>query len=168
VRREEHRLAARLRFDHRFAKDPFHQRVEAARRLVENQKVGAGCRRCDELDLLAVSLRERTHLLRRVELEALDELFAVGAVRRPVQVAQIGERLGAGEARPERRLAGDVGDAPVGRDRVAPQVPVEEFGTSCRRTMQAEQQSNRRRLARAVRPEVPLDLTGLDGEVERI
>ena len=51
-----------------------HQRVEPAGRLVEQQQVRAGGERGDQLHLLAVALRQRSHLLARLQLEALDEL----------------------------------------------------------------------------------------------
>src|SRR5262249_25829069 len=82
VRGEEDRLAARPRLLHRLPKSHLHQRIEAAGRLVQDQQVGATRERGNELHFLAVALRERTHLLVRVELEALDQQVAVGPVRR--------------------------------------------------------------------------------------
>ena len=110
VRREEDGLAALLRLGHGLAEGHLHQRVEAARRLVEDQEVGAARERGDQLHLLAVAVRERAHLLAGVELEALDE-HARGRrdpfPRAPARGTRASRRR---SGRPQERLAGDVGD----------------------------------------------------------
>ena len=168
VRGEEHRLPALLRLLHRLPEGHLHQRVEPARRLVEDQQVGPARERRDELHLLAVALRECPHLLVELEPEALDENVAVGDVGPAAQPREIGEGLGAGQARPEERLAGDVADPPVRGDRLAPGVDPEELGAAIARAVQAEQQADRRRLPRPVRAEVAVHLARRDGEIERL
>ena len=76
VRRQEHRLAAPLRFVDTGAKRHLHERVESARWLIEDEQVGPARKRGHQLDLLAVSLRQRPHLPVHVELEPFDELVA--------------------------------------------------------------------------------------------
>jgi hypothetical protein len=51
-----------------------HERVEARRRLVQDQQLGVGGQRGHERDLLPVALRVAAGLLRRVEVEALEQL----------------------------------------------------------------------------------------------
>ena len=70
VRGQEDRLPARLGLLDAFAERHLHQRVEPARRLVEQQQVRARRERRDQLDLLAVALRERADLLAGVELRS--------------------------------------------------------------------------------------------------
>src|SRR5262245_57668764 len=53
-----------------------HQRVEPGGRLVEQQQFDVGGEPGDERDLLAVALRVGAALLRRVEIEPVDELVA--------------------------------------------------------------------------------------------
>src|SRR5215216_2564967 len=80
VRGKKHGLTALLRLAHRFSEGHLHQRVEAARRLVENEQVGTAGKGRDQLHLLAVAMRERSHLLRSFELEALDEQVSIAGV----------------------------------------------------------------------------------------
>src|SRR6185312_7609143 len=58
------------------AEGRLHQRVEAARRLVEDEQVGPGRERGDQLDLLAVALGVVADALARVELEPVDQRAA--------------------------------------------------------------------------------------------
>ena len=91
------------------------------------QQVGAAGERRDELHLLAVALRQRAHLLGGVELEALDQRVAVGDVGAAAHAGEELERLGAGQRRPQVRLAGHVGDAAVGGHGIAPGIDAEEL-----------------------------------------
>jgi hypothetical protein len=168
VRREEDRLAALARLADGVAEGDLHERVEAARRLVEHQEVGAGAERGDELDLLAVPLRVVAHALAEVELEAVDELASVGAVDRAVQVGHELEALLARERGPQERLAGHVRQPAVRAHRVGPGIEPEDPRAPRRGPVQAEQQPDRGGLAGAVRPEVAVDLTGRDREVEPV
>ena len=104
---EEHRLAALLGLAYRLAERDLHQRIQAVGRLVEDQQVGAAGERGDQLDPLPVALRER--VLVDVELEALDERVAVCGVGARAAFREVGERFGARERGPQKRLAGDIG-----------------------------------------------------------
>ena len=63
VRGEEDGLPALLGLAYALAEGDLHQGVKAAGRLVEQQQIGAGGERRDQLHLLAVALRQRPDLL---------------------------------------------------------------------------------------------------------
>ncbi len=168
VGREEDRLAALLGLAGGVAEGDLHQRVEPARRLVEQQQVGPGREGRDQLHLLAVALREGPDLLAGVELEAVHELVAVGAVDAAAQPGQELQGLGAGHRGPQERLAGHVGHPPVGRHRVAPGVDAEQRGAAAARPVQPEQEPDRGRLAGPVRSEVAVGLARLDRQVQPV
>ncbi len=168
VRGQEDRLPARRRLLDAFAERHLHQGIESARRLVEQQQVRARRERRDELDLLAVALGERADLLAGVEREALHQLVAIGDVDVAVQAPEEGERLRARHRRPQEGLAGDVRDAPVGGHRIAPGVDAEELRAPAARPVKAQQEPDRRGLARAVGPQVAVDLALADLEVEPV
>ena len=56
----------------------------------------------------------------------------------------------------------------MGADRVAPRVNAEQRGASRGRTVKAKQEPDRRRLARAVRAQVSVDLTLLHHKVKLV
>jgi hypothetical protein len=128
VRAEKDRLTALLGLANGLAEGDLHQRVEPARRLVEDQQVGAARERGDELHLLPIALRERTDLLLRVQLEALDQHVAVGRVGPAADPREELERLGTRQPGPQVRLAGDVREVSMRLDRVAPRVDAEQLG----------------------------------------
>ena len=64
--------------------------------------------------------------MRRVELEPLEELGAAGRVDAAAQPAEQVDHLAAGQVRPQRDVAGDVGEPAVQRGDVAPGVAAEE------------------------------------------
>jgi hypothetical protein len=153
---------------HRLAEAHLHQGIEAARRLVQDQQLGAARERRDQLNLLPVAVGECTHLLVRIELEARGQLVAVGCVSSPAHAGEELERLGAGQRRPQVRLGGHERHPPVRLNRVAPCIDPVELRPSGARAEQAEQQPDRGRLARSVRAEVPVHLAGLDRQIEQI
>ena len=61
--------------------DLLHQRVQPRGGLVEDQQVGGRGERGDEGDLLAVALGVGTPLLRRVQLEPLEQVVATRRAR---------------------------------------------------------------------------------------
>jgi len=85
-----------------------------------------------------------------------------------VKTAEEGERLRAGESRPQERLARHVGDPPVRADGIPPRVDAEQLRAPVARTVQAEQQPDGGRLAGAVGTQVPVHLPPLDREIERV
>ena len=119
-----------------------------------------------EADLLLVAAREALDLLRQVELETIDQLRPVGPIRTPAQVAEVLERLGAGQVAVEGEFAGQVAHPPGDGESVAVGVEPQHLGPSRCRTDEIEQQTGRRRLARAVRPEETEDLARPDLEVD--
>src|SRR5690606_28860747 len=108
-------------------------------------------------------------LLRRVELEPFEQLGPAPAVGGPAFVpGEDVDRLAPGELRPQAGVAGHVGESAVDGDGVAPRVPAEHLGGAGVGAEHAEEDADRRRLARAVRPEEAGDLTGRDREGEPV
>ena len=83
-------------------------------------------KRGDQRDLLPVALGVRAALLRRVELEALQQLLAAPLVQAAAQPAEQVDRLAAAEVGPQRHVARHVGEPPVQRGRVAPRVAAQQ------------------------------------------
>ena len=108
------------------AEDLLHQRVQARGRLVEDQQLDVGRQRRDQRDLLAVALGVRAALLGRVELEALEQLGAALLVEAAAQPPEQVDRLAAAQVRPQRDVAGHVGEPAVQRGRVAPRVAAQQ------------------------------------------
>ena len=155
-------LASLTRLDERL----LDERVEARGRLVQDQQVGLVLEGDDEADLLLVALGVLAELAGRVQVQAFDQRALVRSVDAAPEVGEVGDRLAAGEPVVERELAGQVADAAVDRHRVGRRLDVEDERAPGGRTDQVEQDPDRRRLARAVGPEIPEDLTGVDAEVE--
>ena len=76
VRGEEDRAAALGGLGDQLVERLLHERVEAARRLVEDEQVGVVHERLDEPDLLPVSARELLDPAVEVEVEPFRELVA--------------------------------------------------------------------------------------------
>ena len=138
----------------------FHERVEPGGRLVEHEQVGVGGERRDEGDLLPVALGVVADPLGRVEVEPLDEGGPAGLVEAALGRAEDVEALPAGEPRPERDIAGDIGEPFVERRRLAPRVTPEELDVPAAGTDEAEDDPDRGRLARPVGAEEAVDLAG--------
>ena len=167
VRGEEDRLPALLRLAHRLAERHLHQRVEAARSARRGSAGRRGSRSAaTSCTFWRLPFESARTFLSVSSWKRSTSIVAVGRVGAAAHAGEELERLGAGERRPQERLARDVGDAPVGRDGVAPGVDAEELGAARARAVQAEQEPDRRRLARAVRPQVAVDLAALDAQVE--
>ena len=166
VGREEHGLTPVTGLSDAGAKGLLHQRIEAARGLVEDEQVGADHQRADEDDLLAVPPGIGTDLLVRIEVEAGDQLVAVGLVDLPVNPPEQVQRLGTGQRGPEVGFPGDVGEAAVRLHRSGPAVEAEDLAAPRRGLRQAQQEADRRRLAGAVGAEVADHLARPDLEVE--
>ena len=89
----------------------------------------------------------------RVELEPLQELVAPRRIEAAAQAREQVDRLASGEVRPQVHLARHVGEPPVQRHRVAPGVTAEQAGLTGVGSEEAEQDADRSRLPRAVRPQ---------------
>ena len=107
-------------------------------------------------------------LLRRVELETLEQLVAAVHVEIAAQATEQVDHLAAGELRPQAELAGHVRQAAVQLDRVVPRITAEQLDVPRVGAQQPEEHANRRRLARAVRAEEPVDLAGLDRQIQPV
>ena len=128
VRGEEHRLAAAARLPDALPERLLHQRIEPARRLVQDEQVGAGHQRGNEDDLLPVPLGVGADLLGGIEVEPGDQLVPVRLIDAPLDTPEELKGLGAGEGRPQVRLAGHEGEAAVRLDRLAVAVEAEDLG----------------------------------------
>ena len=146
----------------------FHERVQPGGRLVEHEQLGVGGEGGDEGDLLPVALGVVADPLGRVEVEPLDEGGPSSLVEPAVGRAEDVEALPAGEPRPERDVAGDIGEPFVERRGLAPRVTAEELDVAAAGADQAEDDPDRRRLARSVGAEEAVDLSGGHLEVEPV
>ena len=145
-----------------------HQRVESARRLVEQVELGVGSQRRDERDLLPVALRVRPRLLGRVEVEHVEQLGATSRIVPALQPTHQVDDLAAGEIGPERDVARHVGQPRVELADVAPRVHAEHRDGSPVRAHRAEHHAQRGRLSGAVGPQEAVHRAALDSEVEAV
>src|SRR6476646_2791207 len=80
VRREKHGTSVRTGLGDRVAERGLHQRVQSARRFVEDQKLRAGREGGDQLDLLPVALGVVANQLVPFEVKSRDQGLPVGIV----------------------------------------------------------------------------------------
>ncbi len=143
-------------------------RVEPGRRLVQEQEAGAADQRPGDAEALAHAVRvaadavlgpagEIDGVERRVDLRA-----RVAAVERRDEL----EVLAAREVGVEARRLDEARDALERAHAVDHRVAPEEPRAAAARADQPEQHAQRRRLARAVGPEVAVDVARLDGQVD--
>src|SRR5664279_2257424 len=143
-----------------------HQRVQTARRLVQDQQIRTCHQRTNENQLLPVALGVGPHLLRRIEIEPCHQFIPVGGIGPAMHPPEQVKRLRATERRPQARLTGDVGQAAVCLDRPALAVHAEDLRAALGRPDQSEQQPDRRRLARAVGSEISENLALMNLQAE--
>ena len=165
---EQHGDAVLPPLAHALLEGLLHQRVEPGRGLVEDEQVRLRGQRGDEGDLLAVALGVVPDPLRRIELEAFDQLLPALLVDAAVRRADHVEALAAGQAGPQRDIAGDVGQAPVQPRGLAPRVGAEQFDVTAGGPDQPEQDADGGGLARAVGAEEAMDLARTHREVEAV
>ena len=166
VAREEDRAAGGNLFAQDREERLLDERVEAGCRLVEEEQLGLVLQRRHEPDLLLVALGVLLEAPARVEVEALDELRPVGLVDSAAQVAEVLERLGAGQPVVEGEFAGEVTDAAVDGRRVRRGFDLEDIGLAARRPDQIQENPDRGRLARTVGSQEAEDFALLDLEVD--
>jgi len=130
-----------------------HQRIQPRGRFVEDQQFRLGCERRDQDDLLPVPGGVGAGLLRRVQLEPLDQLGPPARVGAAPHAGEQVDHLAAGQVRPERHVAGHVGQPAMQCRRVGPRIAPEDLDMPCGRAHQAQEDADRRRLAGAVRTE---------------
>ncbi len=142
------------------------QRIEAGRRLVEDDQAGPMHEGLDETHLLLVAVRERLDRPIQLGVEALGELLGVGQVLHAAERREVAQQVATGHARVERHLAGEVADvAPELDGRTVCRV-AQDAGRALRRTNEVQEQADGGRLSRAVGPEVAEDLALPDLEVD--
>jgi len=165
---EQHRSALGLHLADAVLKHRLHQRVESRRRLVQQQELGVRRQGRHQSHLLPVPFRIGARLLRRVQLKTFEELVAPPQVEVAPQPAEEIDDLPAGQVRPQADLTGHIREPAMESHRVAPWVAPQQHDRPGVSPQQPEQHANGRGLARAVGAEKPVDLTGLDREVETI
>ena len=148
--------------------DALHEWVQARRGLVEQEQFDVGGEGGHEGDLLPVALGIGAALLRRVEVEAFDQIGALGLVQSAAGPAEQVDDLAAGEIGPEGDVARAVRETAVQRRRVGPRVAPEQAGGPAVRAEQTEQDPDRRGLARTIGSEEAMHLTGFDLQVEAV
>ena len=168
VARQQHRRALRAEPADQLADLADLTGIEPVRRLVEHEQLGAPEQQPGESETLLHPLRVRLHL-------AVDRVAETGDRERAVEVGILHARAARlppqpqvahpGEVRNERGLLHHRADAhqlpAARRDRLS-----EQARRPARRPLEPHEHAQRRRLARAVRTEQPVDLTPLHGERE--
>jgi hypothetical protein len=119
-----------------------------------------------QLNLLAVALGQRPHLLRWLDVETIDQLASVREIDAAMHTSQEVERLLRRQLRPQRRLTRDIRDAFMRAHRIPPRIDTKQRRRSTRRAMQTEQTTNRRRLPGTVRAQEAVDLPSSDDQVK--
>jgi hypothetical protein len=90
VARQQHRAAGLPGLLDRLAEDGLHEWVEPGRGLVEQEQLDVGGQRGDQRDLLPVALGVGAPLLRRIQLEPLEQLLpALGVQTAPEPAEQV-------------------------------------------------------------------------------
>ncbi len=152
---QQDRPAAPPLVPHAVPERRLHQRVQPGRGLVQDQQLAVRGQGGDQRHLLPVAGGVGAGLLGRVQPEPLDQAVPAGRVQPAAQPAEQVDDLAAGQAGPQRHVAGHVGQPPVQRHRLAPGVAAQQPGRAAARPEHAEQDPDGGGLARAVRPRNP-------------
>jgi hypothetical protein len=104
----------------------------------------------------------------RVELEAFDQLGAALLVDAAAHPGQHVDGLAAGQVRPQRDIAGHVGDLPVQFDRIAPGVAAQQAHRACVGFHHTQQDADRGGLSGAVGAEEAVHLTLAHGQCQPV
>src|SRR5438552_2917509 len=142
------------------------QRIESARRLVEDEQGGLWREREKQRQLLLVAVRVLAVFAAKIEIETFRHCLDLAVAHVAAEARDVRHDLGASPAPELRQLARDVTDLVFQRNGVAIGVEPEDRGSALRRMDEAHEQLDRRRLPRPVRAEVTEDLTLVDREVE--
>ena len=166
--REQHRAARAAQLTHVLPEDLFHERVETARRLVEQEELGVGGQCRDECDLLPVALGVGARLLGGIEVESLEQLGLPGRLVTALESAEQVDDLATGGIGPEGDVARHVGQACVELGDVRPRVETEHACVPPIGAHGSQQDSQGRGLAGAVGSEEAVHLARLDRQVEPV
>ena len=164
---EQHRSPLGLHLANAVLEYRLHERVESRCRFVEQEQFGIRRQRRNQSHFLPVPFRIGAGLLGRVELKTFEKLVAPPPIEVAPQPTEQIDHLPSRQVRPQTDLAGHVGQPAMQRDSVAPRVASKQCDLPGVRAEQPQQQTDGRRLARAVRPEKSVDLASLDSEVRR-
>ncbi len=163
VAREQHRAPLRLHLVHHILEHHLHQRIQTGGRFVEQQQLRPGGKRRHDGDLLPVALRVGAALLRRIEVEPLDEFGTADLVETTPEPTQQIDGLAPGEVGPQLDITRDVCHPAMKRHGVEPRVAPEHLDPARVRPQQPEQHPNGGRLPGTVGAEEPVHLTDPHG-----
>ena len=143
-------------------------RVEPGRRLVEDQQPGPPQERRRQAQTLAHAVGVAAHAVAAPprQLDDVEHLLDPVAVTAAVELRQQVEVRTAAQVRVEGRVLNEPGHALERRDGIEHGVAAEEPHLAGRGLDEPEHHPQRRRLARPVRPQVAVNVAGLDGDVD--
>ena len=166
VRRHEHGLPGRSRLGDELEEPLLDDRVQAARRLVEDEELGLVHERLHDADLLPIALGQLADPRRHVEVEATGQCLDPVGGNAAAQVAEVGQQLATGLAAGDGEVAGQVADPPAQRGAALSGRFAEQRRHATRRADQVEQDPDRGGLAGAVGSQEAVDLAFSDIQVE--
>ena len=165
---EQHRSPLGLHLADAVLEDRLHQRVESGASV----RRGGAARRPTPgprpMRPSAGSLSSRSRSSWSGRAGTVREARPAAPVEVASQATEQVDNLPAGQVRPQTDLAGHVRQPAMQLDGVAPGVLPQQFDLAGVGSKQAKQDANGRGLARAVRAEKPVDLAGLDRQVETV
>jgi hypothetical protein len=165
VRGEEHGASLGLYLLDDVEELLLHERVEPARRLVEDQQRRPVEHRLDEPDLLLVPPREPPHGTVQLGTEPLGELVRVPEILDPPQPGEEPEQPLPRHLVLQRKLPWQVPDPRPDLDALFPDVETEDLPAPARRAQKPKKRPYRRGLSGPVGPEEAKNLALLDREV---
>ncbi len=166
MRREEHGAPVRLDLGDELVELPLHERVQADRRLVQDQQLRPVHERLYQADLLLVPVGEIANGAREITVESAGQRLDEAPVHAAAQRAEETEQLRAGQVLIESELPGQVPHPAPNGLAVAPAVAPKDAGPAARGTDEVQQRANGGGLAGPVGPEKPEDLPALHLEIE--
>ncbi len=145
-----------------------HDRVQAGRRLVEEQQVHLGGQRCHQRHLLSVALGVGASPLREVELEEVHELGAPGGDQPTSESTEEVDDLATAQVRPQGDVPRHIGETAMQLGRLPPRVAPEQPDLTRVCAEQTEQHPDGGGLPGAVGAEEAVDLALADPEVQTV
>ena len=166
VRREKDGRSRRFHFADEPLKRLLIERVETARRLVEDQQARAVHESQHQSQLLLVATRVLAKAPAEVELQPLGELLDARRVDAAAHPAEVRDNLAAAHPAELGQLAGEIADVAFHRNEVTVAVEPEDRRGTGGRVDDAHQEPDRGGLARAVGAEETEDLAFSDFQIE--